>query len=134
MSRIKYLSCDDDQGVLHEKQYAGIYCPACAEVHFMGVGSHCHGPRWGFNFEEELPAFSPSLLVSRERWHPPVTSENLAEWKLKPWKQEKRRYVCHSFIGCNGAQPGQIIYLSDCTHHLGGKVIDLPEIPDGILL
>ena len=36
--------------------------------------------------------------------------------------------VCHSFVGCNGALPGQIIFLSDCTHDLAGQVVDLADL------
>jgi hypothetical protein len=38
-------------------------------------------------------------------------------------------WVCHSFIGINGAKPGEIIFLSDCTHALAGQVRPLPELP-----
>ena len=50
---------------------------------------------------------SPSLLVRQT--HP------------------KGMRVCHSFVGCNGAQPGEIIFLPDSTHHLAGQVRPLPE-------
>lgn len=36
---------------------------------------------------------------------------------------------CHTFVGCNGAQPGQIIYLGDCSHALAGQVRPLAEMP-----
>ncbi|MCL4695464.1 MAG: hypothetical protein KJ023_00155 [Burkholderiaceae bacterium] len=39
------------------------------------------------------------------------------------------RSVCHSFVGCNGAQPGQIVFLSDCTHALAGQVRELAPFP-----
>jgi hypothetical protein len=29
-----------------------------------------------------------------------------------------KRHVCHSFMSCNGAAPGQIVFLGDCTHAL----------------
>ena len=35
--------------------------------------------------------------------------------------------LCHSYVGINGAKPGQIIYLNDSQHYLAGKVVDLPE-------
>ena len=60
---------------------------------------------WTFNGDFENPVFGPSVLQTRGN--------------------EKR---CHSFVGCNGAQPGQIIFLGDCTHALAGQTVDLPEI------
>lgn len=35
--------------------------------------------------------------------------------------------ICHSFVSCNGAQPGEIVFLSDSTHHLAGQVRPLPD-------
>ena len=37
--------------------------------------------------------------------------------------------VCHTFVGCNGAQPGEVIFLGDCTHALAGTVQPLPDLP-----
>lgn len=62
-------------------------------------------PHWSFNGDLANPVFGPSVLSS--------------------FGEHKR---CHSFVGCNGAQPGQITFLSDCTHALAGKTVDLPEI------
>ena len=30
---------------------------------------------------------------------------------------------------CNGAQPGEVIFLSDCSHALAGTVQPLPDLP-----
>jgi hypothetical protein len=116
-------------GEVHHDQYAEIWCPACGYSHTMGVGPHCTGPRWGWNGDKVKPVFSPSLLMQRNMWQPPVTPENLEQWRAAPWPQENKPYVCHSFIGCNGAQPGEIIFLGDCTHALAGKVVPLPPHP-----
>lgn len=116
-----------------EGRFYGIRwdCPGCA-LHSEGsFGAHvlpvdwtppgmersphiASRPRWGFNGDMEQPAFSPSIL-SRQ-------SGAVVDGVRSP------DFVCHSFIGCNGAQPGQIIFLGDCTHALAGKVVDLPEI------
>ena len=73
--------------------------------------------------------FGPSVLVTRDMADPPVTPENLEQWRAAPWPQRKVRHVCHTFVGCNGAQPGEIIFLGDCTHELAGKVMPLAEMP-----
>jgi hypothetical protein len=57
---------------------------------------------WGWNGDLERPVLSPSMLIKLE--YPDKTR------------------VCHTFVGCNGAQPGEIIFLSDCTDALAGKV------------
>jgi hypothetical protein len=73
-------------------------------------------PRWGFNGDMDRPVLSPSIL-SRQ-------SGAMENGVRNP------DFVCHSFIGCNGAQPGQIIFLSDCTHALAGKIVDLPQLEE----
>jgi len=59
---------------------------------------------WQFNGDLNKPTVSPSLMVT---------------WLWGPFKIKN---VCHSFI-----RDGKIEYLSDCTHHLAGKTIELPE-------
>ncbi|MNT63780.1 hypothetical protein D3C72_2016250 [compost metagenome] len=67
-------------------------------------------PKWGFNGDLERPVLTPSVLQN--------------------WESSKGRRCCHSFVGCNGAQPGQITFLGDCTHALAGQTVDLPELDD----
>lgn len=129
MAKVRYLAVKDEAGVTHEKQHAVIMCPACGYTHVMGVGPHARGAKWDFNGDDDKPVFRPSLLMRTTLWHPPVTAENHAEYVANPWPQERREYVCHSFIGINGAQPGQIIFLGDCTHDLKGQVVELPDCP-----
>lgn len=79
------------------------------------------GPKaWGFNGIMERPTLSPSLLLTRRCGHPPVTPENLEDWKRNPWKQTEVVKVCHSFV-----RDGQIEFLSDCTHELAGKTVPM---------
>jgi len=75
--------------------------------------------RWTFNGDFDRPVFGPSLNT----W-----------WGGETYRMQdgSERTIplhrCHSFIGCNGAQPGQIIFLGDCTHALNGQTVDLPDI------
>jgi hypothetical protein len=69
-------------------------------------------PHWGFNGDFDHPVLTPSVLQSSTQG------------------PEHKPYVCHSFVGCNGAAPGQIAFLGDCTHALKGQTVDLPEIED----
>jgi hypothetical protein len=66
--------------------------------------------RWTWNGSLELPVFGPSLNT----------------W----WggEHDLPLHRCHSWIGCSGAKPGQIQFLNDCTHHLKGQIVELPEL------
>jgi hypothetical protein len=103
-----------------EKYYQSeSFVPHIISVNWLPPGETQESPHvknashWEFNGDFERPVFSPSLLT---RLDSPSTGI--------------RQRNCHSFIGCNGAQPGQIIFLGDCTHDLAGKVVDLPDISE----
>ena len=82
-----------------ERSGLSFRCEGCRGFHSIITS----GPdAWGWNGDRDAPVFTPSVLVVHNN--------------------AKGRHVCHSFVGCNGAQPGEIIYLSDCTHHLAGQV------------
>lgn len=85
-------------------------CEGCGGWHSVTTT----GPgAWGWNGDTERPVLTPSVLVTHTN--------------------TDGHHVCHSFVGCNGAQPGEIIYLSDCTHHLAGQVrplLDWDAQPD----
>ena len=74
-----------------------FYCPACKENHQIALSENdCGFPIWTWNGDTEKPTISPSILV---------------QWPY---------HRCHSFI-----RDGKIEYLSDCTHELAGKTIEL---------
>ena len=58
--------------------------------------------RWTFNGNVNAPTFRASILV-----HP---------------EPSIGRPLCHSFV-----TDGRIEYLSDCTHAMAGKTVDLPD-------
>lgn len=115
-----------------EGRFYGIkfLCPGCLwddghpQAHIVPVSwlpagetqesPHVAGkPHWSFNGDLDRPVLGPSVLT----W-----------WGGEGTEVPLHR--CHSFVGCNGAAPGQIILLGDCTHHLAGQTVDLPEIED----
>lgn len=98
-----------------------FHCPGCGHNHVVYVGQG-DGPRWGYNGNPEKPTFTPSILVQGHQYEPPVTPENLDEWKRNPWQQQRVNTVCHSFV-----TDGRIQFLGDCTHKLAGQTVDLPE-------
>ena len=100
-----------------------FWCPGCDEVHHINVN-----PGWTWNDDVERPVFSPSIKVTSVR---PLTDEQHAAFMRGEGIPEPVPTCCHSFVGCNGAQPGQIVFLSDCTHKLAGQVVDMVGWPEG---
>lgn len=86
-----------------------VECPACGHGHFFNNANHRHprGASWDFNGDTQNPTFTPSMLVTI------------------PPHGDKPKGICHSFV-----TNGTIRYLSDCTHELAGKTVELPEIED----
>lgn len=82
------------------------HCPGCGFPHQI----HTKGPvAWSWNGDREKPVLSPSVRVQCDL--------------------STGAHVCHSFVGCSGAAPGEIIFLSDSTHALAGQIVPLPEWP-----
>lgn len=110
----------------------GYWCQGCEQMHQVAVGEG-PGPRWGWNGDAERPTFTPSVLVTGrdftekgkadfEAWHGAGCPRPAPHF-------ESKDVVCHTFVGCNGAQPGEVIFLGDCTHALAGTVQPLPDLP-----
>jgi len=106
----KWVFQNEEEGGYH------FYCPGCEGPHTIATSGNV---KWSVTNADTLPIVSPSIKVT----YPanPDAPEDFIEWRTER--------ICHSYIGCNGAKPGQIIFLNDCTHHLAGKVVDLPEYP-----
>ena len=66
---------------------------------------NCHGPNttWGFNGDYEKPTLTPSVKVTGGNIDGPT--------------------VCHHYI-----TDGNIVFLSDCTHHLAGQTVPLEPL------
>jgi hypothetical protein len=98
------------------------WCPGCDLAHVLTVEPGGTGPCWDFNGDPDAPSFSPSVICRYEHFVPPVTSENLKDWKRKPWVQTKRVDICHAFV-----TEGHVQFLDDSTHKLAGKTVPLPD-------
>ena len=109
MSQISSVLHKADGGMLM------FLCPGCGCAHGVHVGEG-PGPRWTWNGNAEQPTFTPSVLVRYEHWIPPARPGQPA-----PELQTLVTDVCHSFV-----TDGRIQFLSDCTHALAGKTVDLP--------
>lgn len=91
-----------------------FHCPGCNRNHTIQHGSDT-GPNWTWNESLTEPTFSPSVLVSYPGADAGVNGAPPA--------------VCHSFVN-----DGKIQFLGDCTHHLAGQTVPLPEWKEGSLI
>jgi hypothetical protein len=93
------------------------WCPACEEMHCYAVErpAHTGGPQWTFNGNVEKPSFQVSMNIT---WGNRVTGH--AEMKTGG--------QCHYFV-----TDGNIKYQNDCTHHLKGQTVPLPDLPEFVL-
>jgi len=80
-------------------------CPGCDMEHAVRLEQSSQGPAvHTFNGDYDKPTLQASVLVN---------------WV----SDDKGKMVCHSYV-----EAGQIRFLSDCTHGLAGKTVDLPEV------
>lgn len=114
-----------------------FYCVGCNMPHMLPIrGVTPDSPQsWTWNKDVDKPVFNPSVLVRWDSLSLALRAKSQEFYKTHgryPTRQELPadvKHVCHSFVGCNGAQPGEIVYLSDCTHDYAGKTIPLPNFP-----
>ncbi len=102
-----------------------FWCQGCDEAHVIDVGPG----GWSYNGDPVKPVISPSILVRGYQIVKDKDGRWTGEW-IRGADGEPLPEVCHSFIGINGAQPGEIIFLSDCTHKLAGKTLPLSSWPE----
>lgn len=79
---------------------------------FWTAPAGTHNAQWTWNKDYDKPTVTPSILNSCQC----VVLDNGT--RISP-------YVNHIFI-----RDGQIEYLSDCTHALAGKTVDMVDFPD----
>jgi hypothetical protein len=107
MAKIKRFTTAD--GGYHGE--LGFYCPGCKQEHFIFDNETnpeaSRGYCWQFNKDFENPTIKPSVLVQRQGHNGNHNTLNR----------------CHSFI-----TDGKIEFLSDCTHELAGKTVELPNV------
>jgi hypothetical protein len=116
---------------VERKKGSGVYlikCPGCNEIHSLATTTtQSNGARWGFNGSTERPTFSPSYLLRSGHYVPGYTHDHC--WctynREHPEDKGPECVVCHSFI-----RDGEIQFLGDCTHHLKGQTVPLPELDE----
>ena len=105
-------------------------CPGCGDHHEIPTKTPLYnGACWGFNGNVDNPTFTPSLLVRSGHYVPGHESDHC--WCTYNKEQVEKGedpasftcHICHSFI-----TDGKIQFLGDCTHHLAGKTVELPDV------
>lgn len=100
------------------EEHMSFRCPGCFKVHSLPTKGE---KAWKFNGSMEAPTFQPSILAKGV--------DNITEEEHKRImageKIEPRPMVCHSYV-----TDGKIQFLSDCTHHLTDKTVELADIPE----
>lgn len=101
-----FLRTIDDHGTTY--QALMFVCPGCDKdgrggLHMLAVNSNTKKPSWDFNGNLEKPTLSPSILTRFE------TTSGL--------------FICHSFL-----RDGVFEFLNDCTHHLAGQHVEIPDL------
>jgi hypothetical protein len=93
---------DPETGEKYHHDQYHYWCPGCDCIHAFALKEV--GGHHSFNGDLNNPTVSPSLV------------QNFAPGTM-----------CHSFI-----KNGMIQFLSDCTHALANKTVELPQIEDKI--
>jgi hypothetical protein len=72
------------------------WCQGCGELHQVITEGGKPNQHWAFNGDLERPTFTPSVLTQYDRWEPPVTAENRAQWREKPWRSRGTSFATRS--------------------------------------
>lgn len=108
-----------------------FWCPGCDEVHGVAIGQEGK-PGWTWNGSTDKPTFGPSIAVSCGHFVPGFDPTKQGCWctfnaECIAKGEEPSGFkcsMCHSYVA-----DGQIQFLGDCTHHLRGQTVPLPEWP-----
>lgn len=114
-----------------------INCPGCGNRHELptdwtppGVNRspHLGACTWGFNGNLAAPTFTPSIKATVGHYCNPGQAVGNCACDFQKRFPDKEPWdipcgICHSYV-----RDGRIEFLSDCTHALAGKTVELPEI------
>ena len=95
--------------IVGEPRIGTFFCPGCKGEHSIPLRPADSRPSWEYSGTQDSPTLSPSILRT---------------WS-SPEPERFGNIVCHSFVTA-----GRIQFLGDCTHHLAGQTVDLPDIPE----
>lgn len=91
-----------------------FWCPGCDDLHMVSDA-------WQVTGAGESLTISPSVLVYERQ---KLINEDLEWGALLAPENKTTTPRCHSFV-----KSGQIQFLTDSTHSLAGKTVQLPDLP-----
>lgn len=108
MAKVKLVYTEDGKEI-------GIqfFCQGCGYDHVIFTNPETSGQVWEFNRDLDKPTASPSLLNRTGSFAEPTFQDPEG---IPPTR-------CQLYL-----KAGIIEFLGDCTHHLAGQNIELPEI------
>ena len=106
-----------------EGRLLAFWCPGCDEAHFVRVSGQ-NGGCWTFDGNVDAPTFSPSVHVTNGHYVPGWRGPKCWCNAEIPGGTRFKCARCHSFV-----RGGRIEFLSDSTHALAGKTVELPDFP-----
>lgn len=91
-----------------------FWCPGCDRRHAITTGPN----GWAWNADRARPTFTPSVLVHP---HETLIDPDLEGDALVAEENRTTTPQCHSFV-----RDGRIEFLTDSTHAMSGRTVDLP--------
>ncbi|BCM95221.1 hypothetical protein [Burkholderia phage FLC6] len=110
------------------------WCQGCQTCHQITTQGGPPGQNWTWNGDVNKPVFGPSVLTRSGHYmdsHKPGDDCWCTFNEKHP--EDERDFECqqcHTWVGCNGAKPGEVYFLGDCSHELKGKILPFPDLPE----
>jgi hypothetical protein len=102
-----------------------FWCPACKTAHALTMRS-ATGDGWGYDDNEDIPTFTPSVLTQSGHYVPGHQGECWCSYEGRMGEPAPFACMnCHLFV-----TNGRILYLRDSSHALAGQTVDLPDFPE----
>lgn len=104
------------------------WCPGCERMHQAAYDKKTPGPVWEYNRDAEHPTLYPSVEVTWTRLLSTVEEQDMLATLVRQGNlpaMPSEEVHCHVFI-----TQGIIHFLPDSTHHLSGRIIEMPDLPE----
>lgn len=117
-------------------KHVTYWCIGCDGIHDIPVRPYTgSGASWDWNGDARLPVLSPSQLTRTARYPSSGTKEQQEEYRTLQHNSAADALMdhpvfglrCHTFVGSNGAPPGHVVFLGDCSHEVRGVHPLLPR-------
>lgn len=117
-----------------KKRGLTYWCQGCKTSHQITTQGGPPGQNWSWNGDVNKPVFGPSVDVKTGHY---ISSHKPGDdcWCTFNEKHPEDEHDfecqhCHTWVGCNGAKPGEVYFLADCSHELKGTIQPFPDLPE----